>query len=203
MSDAPEPAGPEPVPERMTVAVAARHFGITERAVRKRIAAGRLRGVMIDRAWHVSLVEPAPEPEQGRGSAGSRNRNSSGPVPPAPVALPPPAAAIMQEWIAPLAARIEALARENGELVAELRNEREQRQAIARERDALLARVAHSEGKSSPNTANVAPEGAQRADEARSDDTRDAQRDATTNHAVGALEAAARRSGRPWWKFWG
>lgn len=130
----------EPGPGLVPVAEAARYFGITERAVRKRITAGKLRGLMIDRAWHVYLaeMEPISEPEQFRSSAGTGNQASSGTVPPAPLAAQQPAAAIMQEWIAPLAARIEVLARENGELSADLRNERKRREIIEHERDALV-----------------------------------------------------------------
>jgi len=51
---------------------------------------------------------------------------------------------LMQEWIAPLAARIEALAGETGELRADLRHEQERREAIERERDELRARLAAS-----------------------------------------------------------
>ncbi len=43
---------------------------------------------------------------------------------------------LMQEWIATLTTRIEALAGENGELRADLRNERERREAIEQENDA-------------------------------------------------------------------
>ncbi len=137
----------EPGPELVPVAEAARYFGITERAVRKRIAAGKLRGLMIERAWHVYLteVEPSSEPEQFRSSAGTGNQASSGTVPSAPLAPQQPAAAIMQEWIAPLAARIEVLARENGELSADLRNERKCREMIEHERDALVGERARRE----------------------------------------------------------
>lgn len=161
-----------PGPELVPVAAAAIHFGITERAVRKRIAAGTLRGVMIDRAWHVQLAEPAEEPEQGRGSAGSRNRNSSGPVPPTSSAVQQPATAIMQEWIAPLAARIEALARENGELEADLRHERERRELAEAEIERLRASQRPGEDESPVQTPNPlaggypAPRGAGEAERA-------------------------------------
>jgi DNA-binding transcriptional MerR regulator len=49
--------------------------------------------------------------------------------------------AVMAEWIAPLAARIEALARENGELAADLRTARVSQEAAEQERDALRSRL--------------------------------------------------------------
>jgi len=149
-------------PGLVPVAEAARHFGITERAVRKRIVAGTLHGVMIDRAWHVSITEPSEEPEQGRSSGGSRNRNSSGPVPLAPVPVQTQMHVLMQEWIAPLAARIEALAGENGELRADLRHEQERREVIERERDELRARLAATEDNPPMQSAPVAPVPSQR-----------------------------------------
>jgi len=149
MSGTEEPTPVGTGPALVPVAEAARHFGITERAVRKRIVAGTLHGVMIDRAWHMSSTGPSGEPEQGRSSAGSRNRNSSGPVPLAPVPVQTQMNVLMQEWIAPLAARIEALAGENGELRADRRHEQERREAIERERDELRARLAAAEDRNS------------------------------------------------------
>ncbi len=61
--------GPGPVP----VADAATALGITERAVRKRIQAGKLRGTFDGRAWHVWLPEPecGPGPEHQKSGAGT------------------------------------------------------------------------------------------------------------------------------------
>ncbi len=145
MRDAAEPE--QSAPEResedraepglLVASEAARRLGITGRAVRKRIAAGTLKGIMIDRVWHVRLgPEPVAEPERGRPEPEQRNQTGSAP------SVPPPASAsrsqfdaVMQEWIGPLAARIEILARENGELTADLRQEREQHAETERERD--------------------------------------------------------------------
>ena len=162
MSGTEEPTPAETGLGLVPVAEAARHFGITERAVRKRIVAGTLHGVMIDRAWHVSITEPPEEPEQGRSSVGSRNRNSPGPVPLAPVPVQTQMNALMQEWIAPLAARIETLAGENGALRADLRHEQERREAIERERDELRARLVAAEDNPPIQNTPVVPGGVQR-----------------------------------------
>lgn len=145
MRDAAEPEQTDPEqgledqaePGLVVASEAARRLGITGRAVRKRIAAGTLKGMMIDGIWHVRLrPEPVAEPERGRPEPERRNRSRSTP------SVPPPASAsrsqfdaVMQEWIGPLAARIETLARENGALTADLRHEREQRAEAECERD--------------------------------------------------------------------
>lgn len=139
----PEQSAPEREPEDqaepglLLASEAARRLGITGRAVRKRIAAGTLKGMMIDGVWHVRLgPEPVAEPARGRPEQEQRNRSRSAP------SVPPPASAsrsqfdaVMQEWIGPLAARIEILARENGALTADLHHEREQRAEVECERD--------------------------------------------------------------------
>ena len=95
MSDpTPEPIGPQdrntvergpntPHLERYTVPQAARRLGITERATRKRIAAGTLAGTGDDRAWTVEFAPPSipgtTEPEPG-GAAGP-DRKTAGPEP--------------------------------------------------------------------------------------------------------------------------
>lgn len=138
----PERAVPELEPEPpmetglISASEAARRLGISGRAVRKRIASGTLKGTMIDGAWHVRLgPEPVTEPEQGRLEPERGNRSGSTPsVPPLITSPRSQFDAVMQEWIAPLAARIETLARENGELAADLRHERERRVEVERER---------------------------------------------------------------------
>ncbi len=145
MRDAAEPeqSAPERDPEDqaepglVVAAEAARRLGITGRAVRKRIAAGSLKGTMIDGVWHVRLgPEPVAEPERGRPEPEQRNRSGSAPsVPPPTSASRSQFDAVMQEWIGPLAARIEILARENGALTADLRHERDQRAEAECERD--------------------------------------------------------------------
>ncbi len=139
----PEQLAPERDPEDqaepgfLAVSEAARRLGITGRAVRKRIAAGTLKGTMIDGVWHVRLgPEPVAEPEPGRPEPEQRNQSRSAPAVPASAsASRSQFDAVMQEWIGPLAARIEALARENGALTADLRHEREQRAEAEHERD--------------------------------------------------------------------
>jgi len=137
----PERAVPELEPEPpmetglISASEAARRLGISGRAVRKRIASGTLKGTMIDGAWHVLLgPEPVAEPERGRPEPEQGTRNGAAPsVPPLTTSPRSQFDAVMQEWIAPLAARIETLARENGELTADLRHEHEQRMEAERE----------------------------------------------------------------------
>lgn len=140
----PEQSAPEREPEDRAepglvgASEAAQRLGITGRAVRKRIAAGTLKGTMIDGVWHVRLgPEPVAEPERVRPEPEQRNQTSSAPsVPPPTSASRSQFDAVMQEWIGPLAARIEILARENGALTADLRHERDQRAEVECERDA-------------------------------------------------------------------
>jgi len=112
----------------LTVKEAARHLGVGERAVRKRIAAGTLMADHIDGIWRV-WPEASPDhgtngtgtgPEQGHGPAAPRNRAVE------PPAEPFQALAVMDRLVAPLVAelsaarlRIEDLARENGRLQAD------------------------------------------------------------------------------------
>jgi len=133
----PEDTSAVPVP------VAAAHLGITERAVRKRIGAGRLRGVQIDRRWLVYLPgteppgEPPPVPE--RAGTPEPYRNTS-PVPGARTGEDT-AAAIIREAIAPFVAQLAATHEELGEARNELHHERTRREEAERARDALQARV--------------------------------------------------------------
>ncbi len=85
----PEP-GPEPgpEPEAISVPVAARTLGISERAVRKRINAGTLRAEPFGRSFRVWLPEdappavPEPGPVQGpEPTAGPAPRPEPGPEP--------------------------------------------------------------------------------------------------------------------------
>jgi len=128
-----------PVP----VSVAAAHLGITERAVRKRIGAGRLRGVQVDRRWLVYLpgTEPPGEPESVPERAGTpeQNRNTN-PVPGRRTGEDT-AAAIIREAIAPFVAQLAATHEELGEARSELHHERTRREEAERARDALQTRV--------------------------------------------------------------
>jgi len=131
-------AGPVPVP------VAATHLGITERAVRKRIGAGRLRGVQIDRRWLVYLPgteppgEPPPVPERTGTPEPGRNTST---VPRGRTGEDTAAAAIIREAIAPFVAQLAATHEELGEARNELHHERTRREEAERARDALQARV--------------------------------------------------------------
>jgi hypothetical protein len=90
--------GPEPPPPTgpLTVSEAAALLGITPRAVRKRLAAGELRGQLVDGAWLVWIpvdVEPRPDPagdraDRGQG-AGSAVPRCAEPEPQAEPAPPP------------------------------------------------------------------------------------------------------------------
>lgn len=135
----PEDTSAGPVP----VLVAAAHLGITERAVRKRIGAGRLHGVQVDRRWLVYLPgteptgepQPVPErtgrPEQDRNTSTVRGtRTGEG-----------TAVAIIREAIAPFVAQLAATHEELGEARNELHHERTRREEAERARDALQARV--------------------------------------------------------------
>ncbi len=138
-----EQRGPgRPEPALISTTDAAHRLGISTRAVRKRIAAGTLRGQMIDGVWSVQLgPEPMAAPEQGHSESELRNRPWATPdVPPLPAPFPGQGqaiAAVMEQWIAPLAARIEELARENGTLTANLHQVTREREVMERERDAL------------------------------------------------------------------
>ncbi len=138
-----EQRGPDrPEPTLISTADAALRLGISTRAVRKRITAGTLRGQMIDGVWFVHLgPEPVAAPEQGHPEAELRNRPWATPhVPPSSAPFPAQgqaAIAVMEQWIAPLATRIEELARENGTLTANLQQATREREVMERERDAL------------------------------------------------------------------
>jgi len=119
----PEPSGPISTKE------AAAYFGITERAVRKRIHAGTLMGEQIAGQWvvypqAVRQGRPSRNPAQDRRAEELGNRAAGSPVP--PTQGPPQLTAIMQEWLAPLI-------HENGDLREQLGRERTLRtQAEAR-----------------------------------------------------------------------
>jgi len=138
-----EQRGPDrPEPALVSATDAAHRLGVSARAVRKRIAAGTLRGQMIDGMWFVHLgPEPVVAPEQGLPEAELRNRPWATPrVPPSSAPFPAQgqaAVAVMEQWIAPLATRIEELARENGALTANLQQVTREREVMERERDAL------------------------------------------------------------------
>lgn len=120
---------------------AALRLGISQRAVRKRITAGTLRGVQINGAWHVRLgPEPIAAPAPFPPAPETQSRPGSGPpVPPVVTPAQSQITAIMDEWLAPITARVEALARENGTLAAELRHERERADRLAANLAAALA----------------------------------------------------------------
>jgi hypothetical protein len=78
--------------EATSVPEAARVLGITERAVRKRIQAGTLRGELVAGRWYVSLpggeeastFRPAPVRRQNRDVAGTAAAANRNPAPPEP-----------------------------------------------------------------------------------------------------------------------
>ncbi len=155
----PEPPVPEPIhedraePALISATEAALRLGISQRAVRKRITAGTLRGVQIDGVWHVRLgPEPMAAPAPFPPAPEPRPRSGSGPpAPPVVTSAQSQITAIMDEWLAPITARVEALACENGTLAAELRHERERADRLAEdlaaaliERDALRDSTAPS-----------------------------------------------------------
>lgn len=73
----------------------------------------------------------------GRARKG-QGRTANVPPPPAPFPAQGQAATVvMEQWIAPLATRIEELARENGALTANLQQATREREIMKRERDTL------------------------------------------------------------------
>ncbi len=129
--------GPGPVPSGpLSVKDAAAYFGITERAIRKRIHVGTLMGEHIDGQWKVwPHAQPqrgtGPEPEQFPRSTEQRN-SSGGTDGAAQVAV------VIQQMQAPLIERIGALERELGRT-------QEQRDRAAQEAAELRRRVEHAE----------------------------------------------------------
>ncbi len=106
--------GSVPVP----VPVAATYLGISERAVRKRIGAGTLRGVLVNRSWlvYLSSAETLGEARSGPERTGTAGPDRNARVVPEGGTEASIAAAIIREAIAPfvleLAATHEALGRE-------------------------------------------------------------------------------------------
>lgn len=111
--------GPGPVPTGpISTKDAATYFGITERAVRKRIHAGTLMGEQIAGQW---VVYPQAV-RQGRP-----------PWIPEPLAEQSGAAAVMERLVAPLVAQIAAQGAQIGDLREELGRERTLREMAERE----------------------------------------------------------------------
>lgn len=165
-------AGPEPGPEPGPVSVpaAAQALGISERAVRKRIHAGTLRGEPFGRSFMVWLPDDAPPPGPEPGPA---PRPEPGPEPiearfTADTALVSDAArqqlaAIRDEWLAPLVAQLTEQAETIGRLTAERDELRERLAAAEAEKVAPAPPQPRSaeEAPPAPDSAPVAPGGVQ------------------------------------------
>ncbi len=127
--------GPVP-PGPLSVKDAAAYFGITERAVRKRIHVGTLMGEHIDGQWK---VWPSARPQRGTGTepeqfprSTEQRNSSSGTDGAAQVAV------VIQQMQAPLIERIGALERELGRT-------QEQRDRAAQEATELRYRAEQAE----------------------------------------------------------
>jgi hypothetical protein len=71
----------------VSVAEAAAQLGLSERGVRKRIAAGRIVAAQTTEGWRVQVPAPVPEPD----------RNSSGPAAPSTGTEPEPASGLVAQ----------------------------------------------------------------------------------------------------------
>ena len=149
----------QPGPEPVSVPVAARTLGISERAVRKRIAAGTLRAEPFGRSYRVWLPEDAapPGPEPGP-APGPGQGPEHGPEPieaeyrARAVTVSPSAyaqiEAIRDQWLAPLVAQITEQAQQIGRLEAErdtaeqmVEEQRRRAERTEREREDLRRRA--------------------------------------------------------------
>ena len=184
-SRGPEPrtgTGPEQGP--VSVPAAAQALGISERAVRKRIAAGTLRAEPFGRSYRVWLPQDAPLPGPEPGPApGPDQGPEPGPEPieaeyRARAVTVSPAAyaqieAIRDQWLAPLVAQITEQAEQIGRLEAERdvaeqmveeqrrraeRAERE-REDLRRQAGALQAERDALRATAAPDAPSVAPAG--------------------------------------------
>ncbi len=123
----PAPAGP------LTVKEAAAHFGIGERAVRKRIAAGTLYAEQIDGEWQVypravPIGSAHGSAEQFRTATEPRNCSAEPPSTSGESA----AVAVMERLVSPLVAQLAAQTAQLGNLREELGRERTLREIAER-----------------------------------------------------------------------
>jgi len=126
----PEPSGP------ISTKDAAAYFGITERAVRKRIHAGTLMGEQIAGQW-VVYPHAVRQGRPPRNPAQDRRAEEQRPWTPEPLAEPSGAAAVMERLVSPLVAQIAAQGTQIGDLREELGRERTLRE-IAEQQAAEL-----------------------------------------------------------------
>jgi hypothetical protein len=132
--------GPGPVPTGpISTKDAATYFGITERAVRKRIHAGTLMGEQIAGQW-VVYPHAVRQGRPSRNPALDRRTEEQRPWTPEPLPEPSGAAAVMDRLVAPLVAQIAPLVAQIaaqgaqiGDLREELGRERTLREMAERE----------------------------------------------------------------------
>jgi hypothetical protein len=125
--------GPGPVPTGpISTKDAATYFGITERAVRKRIHAGTLMGEQIAGQW-VVYPQAVRQGRPPRNPAQDRRTEEQRPRTPEPLTEPSGAAAVMERLVAPLVAQIAAQGAQIGDLREELGRERTLREMAERE----------------------------------------------------------------------
>ncbi len=136
--------GPGPVPTGpISTKDAATYFGITERAVRKRIHAGTLMGEQIAGQW-VVYPHAVRQGRPPRNPAQDRRAEEQRPWTPEPLMEPSGAAAVMERLVAPLVAQIAAQGAQIGDLREELGRERTLRE-IAEHELATLRNVKKAE----------------------------------------------------------
>lgn len=125
--------GPGPVPTGpISTKDAATYFGITERAVRKRIHAGTLMGEQIAGQW-VVYPQAVRQGRPPRNPVLDRRAEEQRPWTPEPLAEQSGAAAVMERLVAPLVAQIAAQGAQIGDLREELGRERTLREMAERE----------------------------------------------------------------------
>jgi excisionase family DNA binding protein len=175
----------------LTVPDAAVLLGISEQAVRKRIAKGTLAATRQGRAWRVILDGPAPAEATATGATATTQPRPQPDIATGATSAPRPTtdaerfAALAAPFVAPWVERVEALARE-----AEARRQ---------EAAVLAARLEQAEAERDRLRDEV--------ERLRSGSAGDAPvthlqaRSATEPHREG-IDATPARSTRPWWKVW-
>lgn len=132
---------------------AARLLGISGRAVRFRMESGKLTGTQIDGKWMVYLPsdEGRKETEEGRNTGSDyivegNSAEEAFPPPRQSVSRPPEQMQmIMNEWLAPLTAKISDQAEEIGRLKAEVVQKTHEAEALAASLDAISLESPESE----------------------------------------------------------
>ncbi len=150
----------------LPISEAAHAMGISVDSLRKRVQRRSVKAYKgNDGQWRVVLpVGDLPET-----SADERPTSGTAAETAPTAAIISPAdqfARVIEQAIAPYAARLEAVSREAGELRVRLEHAERERDDLRRQLDAPAAREQASDGESPPQTTNVAPGGAGEAERA-------------------------------------